>query len=87
VPKLPAHAVIFVERAEYAGDFQLRLTFNDATQRIVDFAPFLQQSSNPLIRAYLDPAAFARFAVRDGDLVWDDYDLCFPIADLYEGRV
>ena len=22
-----------------------------------------------------------------GDLFWDDYDLCFPIADLYEGRI
>jgi hypothetical protein len=83
----PANAVIFVERAEHAGDYKLRLTFSDATQRIVDFAPFLRQSRNPLIQAYLDPAAFARFAVREGDLVWDDYELCFPIADLYDGHV
>lgn len=84
---LSENAVIFIEHAEHAGDFRLRLTFSDATQRVVDFAPFLRQSHNPLIQAYLDPAAFARFTVRDGDLVWDDYDLCFPIADLYEGRI
>ncbi len=84
---LSENAVIFVERAEAAGDFKLRLSFSDATQRVVDFGPFLRQSHNPLIQAYLDRAAFARFAIRDGDLVWDDYDLCFPIADLYEGRV
>ncbi|HEY8668402.1 MAG TPA: DUF2442 domain-containing protein [Tepidisphaeraceae bacterium] len=84
---LPEDAVIFLERAEHVGDFKLRLTFNDATQRIVDFAPFLRQSHNPLIQAYLDSAAFARFTVKDGDLIWDDYDLCFPIADLYDGRV
>jgi hypothetical protein len=84
---LSENAVVFVERAEHAGDFSIRLTFSDATQRIVDFAPFLRQSRNPMIQAYLDPGAFLRFAVRDGDLVWDDYDLCFPIADLYEGRV
>jgi hypothetical protein len=59
----------------------------DGTQRVVDFGPFLRQLRHPLIQAYLAPAAFARFAVKDGDLVWDDYDLCFPIADLYEGRV
>jgi hypothetical protein len=81
------NAVVFVEAAEPVGDLRLRITFNDSTQRIVDFAPFLRQSRNPLIQAYLDPAAFARFMVRDGDLIWDDYDLCFPIADLYEGRV
>jgi hypothetical protein len=81
------NTVIFVERAEHAGDFRIQLSFNDGTQRIVDFGPFLRQSNNPLIQAYLDPAAFARFTVKDGDLIWDDYDLCFPIADLYDGRV
>jgi len=57
---------------------RLRLGFSDGTRRIVDFGPFLRQSRNPLIQAYLDPVAFARFTVRDGDLIWDDYDLCFP---------
>jgi hypothetical protein len=80
-------AVILIERAEPAGDFKLRLWFNDATQRMVDFGPFLLDSHNPLIREYLDPAAFSRFQVRDGDLVWGDYDLCFPISDLYDGHV
>lgn len=79
--------VVFVERAEYVGDYALRLRFNDGKERVVDFAPFLRKSHNPLIRAFLDPAAFAQFAVKDGDLVWGDYDLCFPIADLYEGSV
>ena len=81
------NAVIFVERAKHAGEFGLRLTFNDATERTVDFGPFLRGSRNPLIRAYLEPAAFACFEVRDGDLIWGDYDLCFPIVDLYEGQV
>jgi hypothetical protein len=84
---IPENTAIFVERAEQVGDLQLRLTFTDATQRIIDFGPFLRASGNPLIRAYLDPAAFARFTVKDGDLIWDDYELCFPIGDLYEGRL
>ena len=45
------------------------------------------KSRHPLIRAYLDPTAFSRFTVREGDLMWGDYDLCFPVADLYEGLV
>ena len=84
---MPKHSVIFVERAEHLRDFSIRLIFNDGTERIVDFGSFLCQSHKPLIPAYLDPAAFARFVVRDGDLIWDDYDMCFPIADIYEGRV
>jgi len=82
---LAENAVIFVERAEHAGDWRLRLSFNDGTRQIVDFAPFLRRSNNPLIQAYLDPAAFARFTVKDGDLIWDDYELCFQIADLCDG--
>jgi hypothetical protein len=84
---LPDNAVIFVDRAEHAGDFKLHLFFNDGTDRVVDFGPFLHNSRNPLIRAYLDPARFARFRIESGDLLWGDYDLCFPIADLYDGRV
>ena len=84
---LPDNAVIFVERAEHTGEYQLRLSFSDGTSRTVDFGPFLRQSRNPLVQAYLDPTVFAGFSVKDGDLMWGDYDLCFPIADLYEGTV
>lgn len=84
---LPDNTSIFVEQAEYAGDYKLRLTFNDDTVRTVDFEPFLRRSLNPLIRAYLDPDIFAHFEIKNGDLVWGDYELCFPIADLHEGRL
>ena len=79
--------VIAVDRAEYLRDYILRLTFSDGKQQDVDFAPFLNQSLNPLIRKYLDVERFKQFTVEYGDLYWDDYDLCFPVADLYEGQV
>jgi len=40
-----------------------------------------------MIRAYLDPKRFANIKIEYGDLVWDDYGLCFPISDLYENRI
>ena len=84
---IPENAVIFIQQAEPAGDFKLRLLFSDGAVQTVDFGPFLRQSRNPLVQAYLDPAAFAGFTLKDGDLMWGDYDLCFPIADLYEGSL
>jgi len=42
---------------------------------------------NPMIRAYLDPQKFGDFRLEHGDLIWDDYGLCFPIANFYEGRL
>jgi len=56
-------------------------------ERIVDFGPFLQKSLNPMIRKYLKLDNFKNFTVEYGDLFWHDYDLCFPIADLYDGRI
>ncbi len=54
---------------------------------MIDFYPFLSASLNPLIRKYLDPEEFSRFEINEGDLEWNDYDLCFPIADLYENKI
>jgi len=80
-------AEVYVERARHVKDQALRLFFSNGRQRTVDFGPFLAGSANPHIRAFLDPEKFASFAVRDGDLVWGDWELCFPIADLYRGRI
>jgi hypothetical protein len=27
------------------------------------------------------------YRIEYGELVWGDYDLCFPIADLYQNRL
>jgi hypothetical protein len=80
-------AIINIQSAERIADYKLRLTFSDGAERTIDFEPFLRASSNPQIRAYLDAVRFASFRIEDGDLIWDDYGLCFPIADLYEDKV
>jgi len=84
---LPENAVINVKSAEYRQDYKLRLVFSDAKECIVDFGPFLHSSFNPMIRKYLDQAEFKNFTIEYGDLYWNDYDLCFPVADLYENRI
>jgi len=35
----------------------------------------------------LDERKFKEFQIIDGNLNWNDYDLIFPIYDLYQGRV
>ena len=84
---LAGTTVIDVVRAERLSDYSLRLDFSDGATRVIDFEPFLSNSPNPLIRAYLEPEKFGAFRLEHGDLVWDDFGLCFPIADMYEGRL
>src|SRR5262245_43727349 len=72
--------VLEVTDAHHVSRYELKLQFNDGTARVIDFEPFLKGSRNSAIRAYLDPDKFSRFRLEFGDLVWDDYKLCFPIA-------
>ena len=84
---LAESAVIEVTGAEYISGYKLKLRFSDGFERNLDFEPFLTRSTNPMIRAYLEPGKFANFRLEHGNLVWDDYGLCFPIADLYENKI
>ena len=80
-------ATINIMAVEQVGDYVLRLSFDDSIVSTVDFKPFLSQSRHHDIRAYLEPSRFAAFRIEYSELVWDDYDLCFPIADLYQNRL
>ncbi|MGH7960488.1 MAG: DUF2442 domain-containing protein [Candidatus Binatia bacterium] len=85
--RLSEGTVIDIVRIGQVSDYKLKLSFSDGVERVVDFEPFLRKSRNPLIRVYLDPQKFANFALAYGNLVWDDYGLCFPVADLYENNL
>lgn len=76
-----------VEQVEHAGAYKLRITFSDGHQSVVDFEPFLSKSYHPAIRRYLDQSLFLKWSIDYGDLHWNDFDLIFPLADLYAGEI
>jgi hypothetical protein len=73
--------------AKYLSDFVIRISFNDSTEMLVDFKPFLQKSNHPSIKKYLDESKFSEYNIVDGNLNWNDYDMIFPIWDLYQGKI
>ncbi len=73
--------------ANYIGDYAIRIKFKDGTERLVDFKPFLNKSHHPSIKKYLKEDLFLKFKIVQGNLNWNDYDLIFPIWDLYEGDI
>ncbi|MBC6409406.1 MAG: DUF2442 domain-containing protein [Ekhidna sp.] len=76
-----------IDTAKYLSDYAIRIKFNDGNEKLVDFKPFLSKSTHPSIKKYLDEKMFSNFSLIDGNLNWNDYDLIFPISDLYRGRV
>lgn len=79
--------LIAIKSAKYIGDYAIRIFFDDGIISLVDFKPFLESSLHPSIRKYLDETKFQQFEIIDGNLNWNDYDLIFPIDDLYKGKI
>jgi hypothetical protein len=79
--------LIEIKSANYIGDFAIRVFFSDGTNKLVDFKLFLESSLHPSIRKYLDESRFKQFKIVDGNLNWNDYDLIFPLGDLYQGKI
>ena len=79
--------VITIEKAEYLKEYQIRFMFSDGTDRIINFKYFLENAKNPMTRKYLDKSLFADFSIEYGDIIWNDYEMCFPMWDLHEGNI
>ena len=78
---------INIVSVKHIDKYLLMIEFDDHTMQHVDFGPFLLRSRHPDIRAYLDPQRFANFRLIYGELVWGDYELNFPIIDLYRNNI
>ena len=76
-----------IEKAVWDKNYIIKLLFNNAMTIVVDFEEFLKNSHHPEIKKYLDLELFKQFAIVNGNLNWNDYDLIFPIEDLYTGNI
>jgi len=85
--KATATQYLEVTEAKYVSGYRLLLTFNDGEVKLVDFGPFLEKARNPDTTDYRNLEKFKAFHLKDGDLVWGDYQMIFPIMDLYQGTI
>jgi len=56
-----------VVRAEHRGGFRIHLTFNNLSERTVDFRPWLE---GPVFEPLKDPAYFRQFFLDGGTVAW-----------------
>ena len=79
--------VIEIIDAQYLEGYKIRFQFQDFKESIIDFESFLKKSKNPMTTFYLNKEKFKNFKIEYGDILWGDYEMCFPIWDLYEGKI
>ncbi len=84
---LAEDAVVSIIEAEYIPPYTIRLRFSDGAEQSLNFFSFLEKSYHPDIRKYLNTKLFRGFSISEGRLDWNNYDLCFSMQDLYEGKI
>jgi hypothetical protein len=56
-----------VIRAEHCGGYRIHLTFNDNTEKIIDFGPWLE---GPVFEPLKDTKYFQKFFLDGGTVAW-----------------
>jgi hypothetical protein len=72
-------------KAKYLEDYKIILTFNDNKTIVVNFFDLLNTTLYKNEKKYLNKEMFQQFKVEIGDLIWNDYDMCFQGKNLYKG--
>ncbi|MBN2825582.1 MAG: DUF2442 domain-containing protein [Campylobacterales bacterium] len=78
---------IEIQDAKYLEEYKIYLKFDDGKEKIVDFSNFILNAKHPDIKKYQDIQNFKAFNLEYGDLEWNDYELAFPIYDLYNKSI
>ena len=72
-----------IVEAQYLDNYKIKLKFNDEKENIVDLSDFILHSKHPDIQKYKDENLLKNFTLEHGEIQWNDYELAFPIYDLY----
>ncbi len=79
---------IHIINAMDLGNFQVLIIFSDNTRQTVDIGDFIRRHPHPQYNKYLDAKRFKKFSIENGNIVWGkNWDLIFPIEQLYEGNI
>ncbi|MBU2649370.1 MAG: DUF2442 domain-containing protein [Bacteroidetes bacterium] len=79
--------IVTIVKAEYLQNWRIKIQFDDGTEKTIDFKPFIEESNHPEIKKYLNETLFQDFDIVNGNLNWNDYDMIFPVWDLYQGKI
>ena len=79
--------ILEIKKAEPLGEYKLQLFFNTGKKQVLDFKKFLLKSKNPVTSQFLNKKKFNSYSIQGGDIIWGDYEMCFPIWDLYQGKI
>jgi len=78
---------IDITTAEYVDGYRIKFSFSDGHEQIVDFGPFIKKSLHPSVKKYRKIELFKKFEIIGGGVGWNDYEMCYPLEDLYNDTI
>ena len=79
---------IVIVSAKVYGNLCVELIFSDGHKNVVDIGDFIRRHPHPQYNKYLNSDLFRTFKIVEGNIVWgEDWDLIFPIENLYSGKI
>ena len=87
VKKKVTKEYISIKEAKYIDGYRIYMKFNDGKENTLDFKNFILSSQHLEIKKYENENLFKNFNLEYGEIEWNDYDLAFPIYDLYQGSI
>ena len=79
---------IQVKNATYLDGYRLRVAFTDGKEKVVDFSTFITTNNKETLAKYKTSLYFKKFKIEHGNIVWGkNWDLIFPVQELYRGRI
>lgn len=79
--------IIKITEAHYTTGYSIEMTFNDLSTQTINFEPYLIKSPVANVNKYLDKGKFRKFFIVDGNLIWKNTEMTFPLADLHSGKL
>ncbi len=79
--------IVSIRKADYLGEYRINFQFSNGIEKTIDFGEFLKKAKNPMTKKYQDKQLFQSYSIEYGDIIWNDYEMCFPIWDLHEGQI
>lgn len=64
--------ILCVTSAEYAGDYKIKVKFNDSTSGIADFKQKVSTDHRPIIRELQDIELFKNFWIEADTITWSN---------------
>ncbi len=61
-----------ITKAEYVGDYRLKVTFNTGEIRVVDMESTVMNDQRAIFQSLRDKAFFKRFTVDFNTVVWEN---------------